>query len=203
MTKGSIDRRVDRTRTALHNALLSLILTRDYDAITVEDICEMANVGRSTFYAHYMSKDDLKRSGIDDHLRHVLAGHQREAATTPGGGNPSCRFGFSLAMFEHAREHQALYRALAGGRGGAITLTAMRKMLSDLIRIELASDRPVASPQAPPLDFTVQFVVGAYMAILIWWLDGGAKLAPQKVDAMFRQLITEGVAQDCGSAHTA
>ncbi len=194
MTKGSIDRRVNRTRALLHNALLSLILTRDYEAITVEDICESANVGRSTFYAHYASKDDLKRSGIDDHLRQVLAGHQREAATTSGAGDPGRRFGFSLAMFEHAREYKALYRALAGGRGGAITVTAIRKMLADLVRTELASGGKVASPQAPPLDVTVQFVVGAYMAILIWWLDGGAKLSPEKVDAMFRQLVTVGVA---------
>ena len=67
-----IDRRVARTRAMLHQALLSLILQKGYEATTVEDICEAANVGRSTFYAHYTSKDDLKRSGLES-LRRLLA----------------------------------------------------------------------------------------------------------------------------------
>ena len=44
-----------------------------------------------------------------------------------------------------------------------------------------------------PRDFVVQYVVGAYMAVLTWWLDGGAKLPPQKIDGMFRRLATEGI----------
>ena len=43
-----------------------------------------------------------------------------------------------------------------------------------------------------PRDFVVQFIVGAYMTVLTWWLDGGAKLPPQRMDALFRRLATEG-----------
>ena len=69
--KRVMDRRVARTRTMLQHALISMILKKDYEAITISDICDAANVGRSTFYAHYASKDDLKRSGLD-HLRRML-----------------------------------------------------------------------------------------------------------------------------------
>jgi len=64
-TKDPIDRRISRTRMLLQHALNSLILKKDYEAITVQDICDAANVGRSTFYAHYTSKDDLKRKGFE------------------------------------------------------------------------------------------------------------------------------------------
>jgi hypothetical protein len=47
---------------------------------------------------------------------------------------------------------------------------------------------------AMPRELVVQYVVGAYMAVVTWWLDGGAKLAPEKVDAMFQRLATEGIA---------
>ncbi|MDX0906328.1 TetR family transcriptional regulator [Sinorhizobium medicae] len=57
-----IDRRVARTRKSLHQALISLILEKGYDSITVDEICQTANVGRSTFYLHFTSKDDLKRA---------------------------------------------------------------------------------------------------------------------------------------------
>ena len=57
-----IDRRSRRTRQALHQALIRLIVERGYDEITVADIADAADTGRSTFYAHFTDKDDLLRS---------------------------------------------------------------------------------------------------------------------------------------------
>ena len=81
--KNPIDRRIPRTRAMLQHALISLILKKNYEAITIQDICDAANVARSTFYAHYKSKDDLKRSGLE-HLRKELVDRQRDAHATPG-----------------------------------------------------------------------------------------------------------------------
>src|ERR1700681_2218227 len=97
MAKNAIDRRISRTRAMLQHALNSLILKKGYDAITIQDICDAANVGRSTFYAHYTSKDDLKRKGFE-RLRTLLVDRQREALAT-AAGNRDGSLGFSLAMF--------------------------------------------------------------------------------------------------------
>src|SRR5512141_2904590 len=59
-----IDRRVQRTQQLLREALVALILEKGYDAITVQDILDLANMGRSTFYAHYRDKEDLLLSGF-------------------------------------------------------------------------------------------------------------------------------------------
>src|SRR6266516_6349353 len=109
------DRRIPRTRGMLQQALMSLILKKDYETITIKDICDAANVGRSTFYAHYTSKDDLKRKGFDK-LRKELVDRQREALTMAADDRDRS-LGFSLTMFEHARDHVDHYRALVGGRG--------------------------------------------------------------------------------------
>src|SRR5580692_1044589 len=137
MAKRPIDRRVARTRAMLQQAHISLILEKGYEAITVDDICNEANVGRSTFYAHYTSKDDLRRSGLE-HLRKELVDRQKDALAKPGGSSDRS-LGFSLTMFEHAHDHIDLYKALVGGRGGAIALGAIRQILSDLVRNELAA----------------------------------------------------------------
>jgi len=190
MAKRPIDRRVARTRTMLQKAHLSLILEKGYEAITVEDICEAANVGRSTFYAHYTSKDDLRRSGLEN-LRRLLVDRQKDAQARSGDISDRS-LGFSLTMFEHARDHIDLYGALVGGRGGAIALGTIRQILSDLVRNELVATAD-KSADAIPRELAVQYVVGALMAVMTWWLDGGAKQPPQRVDAMFRRLATEGV----------
>jgi AcrR family transcriptional regulator len=190
MTKRPIDRRIARTRAMLQKAHISLILEKGYEATTVEDICEAADIGRSTFYAHYTGKDDLRRSGLE-HLRRELIDRQKQALAAPGNIRDRS-LAFSLAMFEHARDHIDLYRALVGGRGGTLALGTIRQILSGLVRNELA-----ASADKKPMDVSrelvVQYVVGAFMAVMTWWLDGGAKLPPQRIDAMFRRLATEGI----------
>jgi AcrR family transcriptional regulator len=191
MAKKVLDRRIPRTRAMLQQALNSLIPKKGYEAITIKDICEAANVGRSTFYAHYTSKDDLKRSGFEP-LRKLLVDRQREARVTPRD-DKSRSLGFSLTMFEHARDHRDHYRAMVGSRGGTVSLGTIRKILSDLVRDELAGTAERNSGETIPRELVIQYVVGAYMAVMTWWLDGGAKLPPQRIDAMFRRLTTEGV----------
>lgn len=162
ISEHKIDRRVARTRKSLHQALISLILEKGYDSITVDEICQTANVGRSTFYLHFTSKDDLKQSGLD-HLRRELA----EAATRAAQSDQrNRRLGFSLAMFEHARDHLNLYQALAGSRGGTVALGTIRQILSDLLRDELAANADKTSEDPVPREFVVQYLVGAYMAVL-------------------------------------
>jgi AcrR family transcriptional regulator len=195
MAKKVLDRRIPRTRAMLQQALNSLIPKKGYEAITIKDICEAANVGRSTFYAHYTSKDDLKRSGFEP-LRKLLVDRQREARVT-ARDDKSRSLGFSLTMFEHARDHRDHYRALIGSRGGTVSLGSIRKILSDLVRDELAGTADKNSADTIPRELVVQYVVGAYMAVMTWWLDGGAKLPPPRIDAMFRRLATQGILRVC------
>jgi AcrR family transcriptional regulator len=187
MAKKVMDRRAARTRAMLQKAHVALIMEKGYEALTIQDICDAANVGRSTFYAHYTSKDDLRRSSFE-HLRKLLVDRQKDALAARDSHDRS--FAFSLTLFEHALEHIHLYRALAKSRGGAIALRTIRQILCDLVRNELNT---TTSADSIPHDLTVQYVVGAYMAVLTWWLDGGAKLPPQRIDAMFRQMTTQGI----------
>ncbi|HKT16619.1 MAG TPA: TetR/AcrR family transcriptional regulator [Stellaceae bacterium] len=192
MAKRSIDRRVARTRATLHQALISLILKKGYEAITVEDICEAANIGRSTFYAHYASKEELHKAGLE-HLRRQLLERRRESSAMPGEASRRA-LGFSLPMFEHARDHIDHYRAMVGRGGGGAALGNIRKLIADMVRDEIAA-LPAKNPAAGmPRELVVQYLVGAYMAVLTWWLDNGAKLPPQRIDAMFRHLSRAGIA---------
>ena len=171
----AIDRRIVRTRATLQHALIGLIMTRGYEAISVQDICAAANVGRSTFYAHYTGKDDLKRSGLD---------HLKTALKCDGVRG---RLGFTPALFAHARDHLGLYRALQGGPGAEVSIASLRHVLTELVGDDLADieSRQVAAP----------FVVGALMSVLLWWLDTGAVQPADEIDAAFRRLISEGLPQ--------
>jgi hypothetical protein len=106
-------------------------------------------------------------------------------------------FAFSLELFRHVRGQRRLYRALVGRRGGAVVLRWFTKMVSDLIREDL-DKLPPRKGFETPLDVTVQFLAGAYMSVLTWWVDSGAKHTPEEMDSMFRALATGGIATGRG-----
>lgn len=178
-----IDRRVRRTRAALQEAFISLIHQQGYEAITIEQICETANVGRSTFYAHYRGKEDLKRSGIDEHLRDLLF-ERRAAARKAGAGDISP----TLVIFEHAWEQRQLYRALVGGRGAAIAIDAIKRTLAEMLREQSPLARPPEGSTAAMREFAVQYRVGAFAAVLLWWLDHGARQTAAEIERQFQEL---------------
>jgi AcrR family transcriptional regulator len=184
----TMDRRAARTRRALHEALISLILRKGYDAITVQEIIDEADVGRSTFYAHYSGKEDLLRGGFEQ-LRTELTAAQANVAAKRNGpqGEP---LGFSLAMFEHACAYKHVYRALMGGRGSMVAINEMRRVLSDLVRDELSA---VRHDSAVARELVVQFVVGAFLTVLTWCLEREPRLPPAELDAMFRRLVIGGI----------
>jgi AcrR family transcriptional regulator len=184
----TIDRRAARTRRALHEALISLILRKGYEATTIQDLINEADVGRSTFYAHYTGKDDLLRGGFE-RLRADLT---EMRGRRPAGGETkrSEPLRFSLALFQHADGYKDVYRALVGGRGGTIAMSEIRGVLFEFVRKELSSAKRNG---AVPRELALQFIVSAFLAVLTWWLERKPELTPPEVDGMFRRLVLGGI----------
>jgi AcrR family transcriptional regulator len=188
------DRRIGRSRDALHRAMIALVLEKGFDAVTINDIVERANVGRSTFYAHFDSKEGLLTSGMDG-LRTVLARHQQAAP----GGIGQRRLGFSLALFDHARSYRDVYRAMVRERGSTLVMNRLRTLLADLVRDDLAALAPPVDGKPVPRSALVQFVVGALMSMLVWWTDRDTAISPEAVDVLFRRLTIPAVAAALGT----
>jgi AcrR family transcriptional regulator len=186
------DRRIQRTRKLLQDALFALILEKGYEAITVQDIIDRANVGRSTFYAHFLDKQQLFLSGFEE-VR-VLLAQQHAAAVASGTHGMS----FSLGMFEHVQEHLPLYRALVCKPSGAIVVQQIQEIITGLVRDELAALSLGDDPTPIPQELVVQYTASAFMGLLIWWADHEAPYTPAQMDAIFQQLTLPGVLAGLG-----
>jgi len=184
MAKQAVDRRVQRTRKVLQDALVAMMIEKGYDATTVQDIVDRANVGRATFYAHFADKETLLYSGLED-LRSAIGEQQRQA---PGG------LGFSLAMLEHARGNLPLWRSIAGRDSAAFILQRIQRMIADLAGVDLKALAFKGTPEQR--DLAVQYIAGAFIAVLTWWLDRGATLPPADVGALFLRLVKRALEGD-------
>jgi AcrR family transcriptional regulator len=178
------DRRVRRTRTLLRTALIDLILERGYDRVTVQDILDRADVGRSTFYSHFPSKDQLLLSGMDE-LSAAL--HSRISAEP----DTSSLMAPLRPLFDHAADNGRLFRALFGRRSANPALRAGRRMLTDVLTTHLRTRLRVDDQER--LDMTVAFLINGLLGLFTWWLDTQPHLPAERVYTDFENLTTQGV----------
>jgi AcrR family transcriptional regulator len=164
MPPPTLDRRVRKSRAQLRDALVELILERGWDEVSVLDVCERADVGRSTFYLHFADKEDLLLSGFDA-LHEGL--HTRRTAAVG-------TFAFVEPLFEHARENSPLMQAVVGRKSGQVVQRRFRDVANQLVEAELASLGIEARVRAQ----ASRYLGGALVELLVCWLE-----APRGQDA--------------------
>lgn len=181
------DRRVRRTRRLLAEALVSLVLEKGYEKISVQHILDRADIGRSTFYAHFRDKEAPLMSCFDDlreELKHALETMTPQAPSDPA--NPAS------VLFAHAYQHRRVYQALCGKQGGNIVHRYLHRLIGELLREHL---RPHLSPAGSdlPADAVAEFYSSATIGLLTWWIDQGFRDGPARITAVHHRLATPGV----------
>lgn len=177
MNAARSDRRVTRTKRRLHEAVVSLLLERGWDHVSVRDICERARCGRSTFYVHFADKEDLLLSGFEQ-FQHELERHVEQAGHEP--------LAFLEPLIAHVHSHQGIARALVGKRSSY----AVRSRLSDVIRVRLEHDLATVAPPGPHSTATLHYLAGAFVGVLSWWLDSRTHLPNHELEHILRDLTT-------------
>ena len=184
---GSADRRVRRTQGLLHEALASLIHEKAYDAIVVKEILARANVGRSTFYAHFRDKDELLVSGIREMLRASAPG--TAPARSPSRHDEALRF--SLPILEHIERYRRGADSAAEMPGQAVVHEHLQRVLVELIAAHLgpAVRRRQERRGRVPIDLVARHVASTFVLVLDWWVGSGDPLPAKQVDELFRALV--------------
>lgn len=190
MKTGKHSRQVERTRRVLSDAFIELILEQHYDAITVQDIIERANVGRSTFYVHFRDKEDLLFSEVErliDALGRQATHQQHGDALFP-----------SLGLLRHVNERQDLYKALVRGRGADLFFNYGQESLGQRIERRLG-DLLLGKPEPTvPLPVLSHFLTGAFLTLVRWWLDNKMAFSPERMDEMFWRMASPSVSAALG-----
>ena len=190
MKEEQLDRRVQRTRKALEEALVTLIEQKGYDAITVQDIINEANLGRSTFYAHYIDKDDLLKKSMSG-LVHSMMGHL-EKSDSPQDLKQN-QLVNTLPLFRHVKKHYRLYKAMLGGRGIDMVIKAVRHHLAEHIEEQIEKAPPSEIDVPPPV--RAAFLAGAVLTLLTYWLDTRMPYSAEEMDSMFQRLTNSRLCQ--------
>jgi AcrR family transcriptional regulator len=187
------DRRVARTRRTLQKALVALAFEKRFDAITVQDVLDRADVGRSTFYAHYRSKEDLFRCEFEEFLGYIRNGVAERGARGP-------RILPVRELFDHVREMRRLYRTMATSTmRPELYRTAVAQIAAGVEEALRARLRPRHQPPIP-LPILANHLAVALLSMLDGWVTGGMPHPPERMDEIFHALVMPGVRAAVGVA---
>lgn len=151
----ALDRRQQKTRVALLQAFRALVLDQGYDALTVAAVSASANVGRSTFYEHYRTMDDLLRASIQGPFG-TLAGLV---------DTPACPDALSDLLL-HFRENQQVARVLLGWPTRPVLASALAALISRRLT-ELPYFRPLI-----PVEVVARQIADMQLALVEAWVVG-------------------------------
>ena len=178
MTKQE-DRRVQRTRQLLEHALIELTVEKGYDKVTVQDIVDRANVGRTTFYAHYQDKEELLNqslAGFMDSLLQELEQKSDQSNLLP-----------VLTVFRHVAEIAPFYLAF---NAIPVLHEKSHQQLVILTKQRLKTLETAGQAVNMPHDLLANYFAGALLALLTWWLKAKTPYSAEEMAGMFQQMVT-------------
>jgi AcrR family transcriptional regulator len=223
MPQNDLDRRVQKTRKSLQDALIELVAKQGYETVSIREILERANVGRSTFYAHFQDKDQLLHS-ILERLDELFEQHKKQLldGTKKTGGADKTDYTLSLSptfsLFEFVGQNHRFFKAVLGNRGygifakpvydyvfahvhGIFTESLYNEVLTHLHEPfqRMRSDERYGSLES---EIAAHYFVSAFMGVLVWWVEEDMPCTAEKIDTIFRELAMPGFTHVMAANHT-
>jgi AcrR family transcriptional regulator len=179
----SDDARAVRTRSELASALIALMHEKGFDDISVQEICERAQVGRSTFYAHFQDKDEL-------FIRHTVV-FGRAFGEQLAWDEAQGRYCFPIRrLFSHVRQMKPLFDSLARARKTEFIMKVWHNNIAEVFEQRVLAVRGGGSAAATiPAVLLAQQLAGTLMTLMVWWIDHHYPFEEHEMEKQFQHLI--------------
>ncbi len=169
----AVDRRVQKTKKYLTQALIDLILEKGYEKVTIQDIIDRANIGRSTFYTHYESKEQLL---FDGHNNLNIPIFSYDSCSDKRTGEITFE-----NLFDHVAQNQRLAKAMLGKNSGNMILEFYRKNLASMILEQYSKYYGKSKAEQQMLRYLSDASSSAVFSLLQSWVEDGMPFTPQNM----------------------
>lgn len=168
------DRRVRRTQHLLAKALIALTLEKGYEAVTIKDITEKADIGYATFFRHYHDKDELLKDVLDVVLTELtdLIGAIPDTDTTMVG----------TLLFRYVQQQSEVVRVLLRSR-------VLLDHITEVAAQNIIKEHTAPAESVIPLEIAAHHIVTSSIALVQWWLDHQMPYPPERMGAIYHELI--------------
>lgn len=180
-----MDRQQQKTRNAIFSAFNGLLSKKRYDKITVQEIIDKANVGRTTFYAHFSTKDDLLREMCTTLFNHVFSDVLEVEKTHDFSMSLDRTDTMITHMLYHLRDNKKNILGVMSCESGELFLQFFKQYLNSVLAKKMM---PVACLHLPE-DFIINHISGSFINMVQWWIKGRMKQSPEDLAEYFKAVI--------------
>lgn len=183
-----MDRRQKKTRRAVFQAFTELLSEKPYGSITVQDIIDRADIGRSTFYAHFETKDELIHQLCEELFGHIIdtaMDHTHTHGRYSGENAPVSVF---CHLLQHLQENDNNILGLLSCESNEIFLRYFKNSLNQLVETQLPAADSDHTPDIPR-DFIINHISGSFVEMVLWWMEGKMRQTPDDLDRFFRTVV--------------
>jgi AcrR family transcriptional regulator len=172
------DRRVRRTQKLLARALIALTLEKGYEAITIRDITDRAEIGYATFFRHYHDKEALLKDVLD-----VVLDDLTGLLQTPMSDTNHAKTG--VLIFRYVEEHSEVVHVLLNSRGSS---QMVKKMVDAGTQSVFSQNIPVVESRVPP-EIAAYHLVTATITLIQWWIEQKMPYSAERMGSIYEELI--------------
>jgi len=176
MPEEMMDRRFRKTENAIFNAFIELIQTKRYDKITIQNILDKADIGRTTFYSHYQTKDDLLSEIITNIMGSFTAVSTDDKIIIP-----------VAHILEHLKDNQSVIKSLLSSDNSNMITSQLKEYWSEKLISKFASE---SEKRKIPLSLFVNHIIISFIELTRWWLDNNMPESPRKMEEYWIKLVT-------------
>lgn len=189
-----MDRRQARTRQAIIDAFVHLLDKTNYEKISVKEIIDTANIGRSTFYSHFETKDDLACQICNELFEHIFSHVIQPCSTHNFSEVEPCAETRITHILYHLRDKRKYYIGIIRHEDGALFLHFFRDFMMKRISIKVTGVYQEMI-QSMPEDFMVNSLASSFIGMIHWWLKENMQTPPETVAKYYMMLINPAIAE--------
>ena len=183
-----MDRRQQKTRAAIFAAFRTLLAKKSYGKITVQEIIDTANVGRTTFYAHFAAKDDLLKALCEELFGHIVSSALDGTHTHGLYSDKNAPESVFCHLLHHLQEDENNILELLSCESSELFLRYFKDSLNELVQTQLVTSE-TGNRSRVPTDFLVNHISGSFVEMVLWWIKGRMQQTPEELDRYFRAVI--------------
>jgi AcrR family transcriptional regulator len=190
------DRRVQRTREMLQKALIEILQERNYNTITIQEIVDRANVARTTFYVHFRDKDELFLSCHEAMVNEFRIGslHPLSEEELLSSKAPAA----SASAYQHLDDARSLLYDMFQGQDSQLILRRIRESRAQEIESGLRAAFAESNSKIP-LDMLANYLAGAQLALMQWWLEKRQPYSFEDITQIFHRLQRAAIREALGA----
>ena len=177
-----MDRRQRRTRSLIFTAFSALLERKSYTSMTVQDIIDEADIGRSTFYAHFETKDELLKALCIEIFEHVFSDELLSEENHDFSHHSSFKDRITHILY-HLQEKQQSIKGLFSGECGEVFLRYLKEYLYSVF------DEHIIVKDDIPHDYAMDIAVAAFAATVRWWLKGHIDYTPEEISRFYFESV--------------